>query len=832
MPFTRIQLVCSAYCGAPGENLVGSAQGAHWDEVDTGTPTVETTIVPPGATKAWRFTSTGSAVHKELNLPAGTRYYTARFYFRFVGSLPDANLEFLRGDAGNTLALRFLVASSTVIARAGSGTVSLGTVAANTWYYVDYEGDTNASPHLATGALDGATPVGTSEVIAAADFTRLRLGVITTGVNADMIAGRIVISYSPTSSGDFPIGVIEDGTTEAFALAPDNIDGSGSSAFIRSDGGATVTDFDDSGELVDGWPPNSSSYIEQNSTGGGGQFIRIRYDTGAVTAQPLAVDQVVAVVAGSAGANTQGAWLDDNGDEAASYQDISTNGTTIRYLHGAGIGGDVRVWDLGVDGGAWDLNDFVGLILRWGFASDIAPPPRLLGSILEVELDAAPAAPPGPGPALDAAWYDFRKRGFAWTQFWMDQPPAGAAADRTASGSAVASGAAAGQKGAAGLAFGSGSGSGAGVGQKGAQGPSSGSASGGGNTVGGEGHADTVSGAAASSGAAAGQKGGQGSASGSGGSSGAAVGTKAGSGVASGSAAASGATVGSKGASGVVAGSAAASGAAVGQEGDVGTGAGDATASGAAVGEKGANGAAAGSASGFGSCVGTAETIITGQASGSASSSGQASGEKGAQGVASGSSAAAGAAVGSKQAQGGASGSGSGSGAATGFSAQSGVAAGSSTGSGDTAGRKGASGSAAGSASSSGDTAGGRLVIGQASGSSAGSGAAAGRKGGESASSGGPSAGGQASGSHQGFRSIDGLVAATGLVAGIKGAFGTASGMSTASGAAGKVRALPRHSRAGVTTRSRLDTSVVVPGGIPKAGVAAPAGRPSAEVEP
>lgn len=373
--YSSAQFVCSAYCGVAGATLAG----LHWNKADTGTPTVETSTVPPGATAAWRFTCTGTAICKEVAPPASTKFVVIRLWFQIL-SLPSATSHLIRCEAtGTDMSVRVSTTGAVQI-KSGSSSVTLGTIAAaDGWHYVDAKFDATVSGAcLSTARLDGGTEqTAGPDATGSGDLTRIRIGNQTSST-WDVIVGRIVIGWSTDASAsrDYPIGPNSAGSTKGFV--PQSASGAHAEpGLFTLSGGGSPSNGDASGALLDEWPPNTSDYVEQ-TTAGTSAYVEHVFATSSETGTPLAVAHLVTVTAASAAADTQKAQLFDGIVALDSFGLLDAGTTGTRAYQ--------DVYTMPPSGGPWTVPLFQALRQRWGFSDDVTPAPRLTAAMLEAEL--------------------------------------------------------------------------------------------------------------------------------------------------------------------------------------------------------------------------------------------------------------------------------------------------------------------------------------------------------------------------------------------------------------------------------------------------------------
>ena len=320
---------CGFECGLIGTN------GEHWSATNAGT-SISTTTVRSGSRSA-RINPSASTVGLLSTTFVAGRTLVGRTYIRFA-SLPSTDYRIITGTTSGSHACGILFQQSdSKIYAYNPGVPTLGasgvTIAANTWYRIDYKFVTTANPWTIDVQVDGTACGQVTVAQAAADMLSLTLGDNFANRTADIFFDDHAHSIT---SGDYPIG---EGYVHHFIPTSDGTHNvAGANDFERGTSGtdilnATTTAY----QLVDDIPlqsgaigttdfinmvapPNATDYVECVFGPAPGLSVP--------TTGPRTVEFIAGVASAGGAANNMEIRLNDNGTTGTIYTQTGVTLTT------------------------------------------------------------------------------------------------------------------------------------------------------------------------------------------------------------------------------------------------------------------------------------------------------------------------------------------------------------------------------------------------------------------------------------------------------------------------------------------------------------------------
>lgn len=377
--------------------LAGSNGSVNWTE-DTAVPRNGARCIKSPTSSATAFFAYG------LNASRASARMAVRF-----GSFPAANSQvhlfrFLSNAASDDAYFMLNVDGSGVPRFAHFHNWAIGghqpfgpnPLQTGVWYLLEAVYDVSTSTHIYYARVDEGTEVSNSRFFGTAQqVSQLQVG--HSGASQPWPASGIFLD-------DFIVGNW-DGSGDKFwgdgkgiLLKPSGRATAGSTVTVVADaavefgneGGVANPDLDDVAALLDEVPmeqtATGASYLTQDTAFTVGNapngYLEVPFED--TTETIFNSVRAVAMVGDSSnsGSNTAAIKIQNNGtDEDLGYGDPGSDPDTEHLV-------------LTPPGGSWSQAEVNALAARFGFATDVAPTPRLLGVLLEVDVAIPPPAPP------------------------------------------------------------------------------------------------------------------------------------------------------------------------------------------------------------------------------------------------------------------------------------------------------------------------------------------------------------------------------------------------------------------------------------------------------
>lgn len=356
--------------------LSNDAAILHWGGAQLGT-TVETDVVRSGTYSMKAVTSGGGGQARRAPKTATNRHWVARFYYRRVSGGPG---DIFIDQSASPGKLSWDGGTGNFTTRVAAGTVRQGpTCAVDTWYLVDLHLDTSGATKTLSWQIDGVAQTDATAAVTAADLPEIRLGHATTGATGtsyfdDFLFGDAITDYPFGAGYVLPLLPNRDGT-HSFTVGDFKDEAAANIAV------AATTAY----QKVDETVPNTSDYDAQvviRSTG----YLEYGFDTSPSGIAPRAVTVVAATFSSSNVTHTHKIALNDGGTIDDCYALRGTGGLSLDNM-GKTYSVSPRT------GVAFTKSDIDALFVRFGYATDVAPNPRLSRIALEVEYAARPLPP-------------------------------------------------------------------------------------------------------------------------------------------------------------------------------------------------------------------------------------------------------------------------------------------------------------------------------------------------------------------------------------------------------------------------------------------------------
>lgn len=297
----------------------------------------------------------------------------ARVYLR-LDTLPAANvteLLVLDATAGNDLRLGYRAADQRLTLRFGSAAVTASTspVTAATWHRLDLRLTAGTNPRTGDWELDGVAETSISSAGTASTVRRLRLG---SAVGADVSTANFDDVMASATAGDYPIG---EGTV--VPLRPDGAGTHNNPASFRHEDGSAI-DATTPTRLDDDPATGTVDFVRQE-VAAAADYLELTFSD--TTASCLVgVSGIVAYHAPSASANRAKTSVFDGATERVLFNgDMSEVALSYRSAIVARPAG-------------WTASAVNALLVRLGYATDVAPQPSWDALLLEVATGSATPA--------------------------------------------------------------------------------------------------------------------------------------------------------------------------------------------------------------------------------------------------------------------------------------------------------------------------------------------------------------------------------------------------------------------------------------------------------
>lgn len=372
---------CGFECG------LSASVGSHWPTA--GGAAIVTTSPRTGA----RHLNCNGSNERVVSAAAhtSTTRHIGRFYIRFNTALPTAGTANVRlakfNDDALGPAIHFKIADSKIYAGVSNTSGASGvTVTTGQWYLIDYDFNVNTSGtdtcdvRVNGTACGQATGNGTST-----GGSTDAIGLCDAVTAADIDIDDVLLS---STAADFPLGA---GKVEHFVPTSDGTHNvAGANDFERSNTGTDITNATTTAfQLIDDVPLKSgvvTEYINLIAPPNATNYVEVIFGPApgisTPTAEPRAVDVIVAYASASAGTFNIRLALNDNG----SLDDVvNTNtgpGTSATYARKqyADPPSAASVW--GITSGDGNFNN----VRMRCFTSDPAPDPWWASAMIEAEF--------------------------------------------------------------------------------------------------------------------------------------------------------------------------------------------------------------------------------------------------------------------------------------------------------------------------------------------------------------------------------------------------------------------------------------------------------------
>jgi hypothetical protein len=352
--------------------LSGTGLGGTYTLVN-GTPTLDPTVTRTAAHRASLRIQQDGITAQNAYTPVATSVLVGSIYVRAVTN-PAAVSTMLRASGPATIPSFQITAAGEIRATWGGNSQTGPVFSDGGWHLIDFRFTCSSATFTIDWQFDSvAQPQVVLTLQTPLNMDRFYLGSVNTANTATFWLQDLVLS---ATAADYPVG-----PHRCIQLDP-NADGTHSlGGAITNAGGGTTTLF----ESVNEWPPDSTTYLVQGVSGANYAEIGFADPPEAV------IWDVQAVLAGNS---------DDVLGDNADLRVLDSGSTLLSstgLLDYSSLSVGLHRFLVARPAGGWDGTKLAGRAkARWGFSTDVLPPPHLTALMMEY------AAPEGSSfPLID-----------------------------------------------------------------------------------------------------------------------------------------------------------------------------------------------------------------------------------------------------------------------------------------------------------------------------------------------------------------------------------------------------------------------------------------------